>query len=254
MREIVLLAALLLVAGNLAASPLRVGSKPLTESVILGEIVSGLVRHQGYPVIHNKELGGSVLWSALLSGEIDIYPDYTGTLQREIFAGKALPDDDAIREELGRHGVMMTRPLGFNNSYAIAVRQDIGERLALTRISDLQAHPGLRFGFSNAFMDREDGWPGLRQRYQLPQQTVHGMEHVLTYQALQQGEIDVIDAYTTDPHIAMYHLRVLEDDRKHFPRYDGVVLYRPRVNGIGCLVGSSEALSVAKGAGQDRTL
>ena len=226
MREIVLLAALLLVAGNLAASPLRVGSKPLTESVILGEIVSGLVRHQGYPVIHNKELGGSVLWSALLSGEIDIYPDYTGTLQREIFAGKALPDDDAIREELGRHGVMMTRPLGFNNSYAIAVRQDIGERLALTRISDLQAHPGLRFGFSNAFMDREDGWPGLRQRYQLPQQTVHGMEHVLTYQALQQGEIDVIDAYTTDPHIAMYHLRVLEDDRKHFPRYDGVVLYR----------------------------
>ncbi len=226
MRRIGLIAALLLISCNVAASPPQVGSKAFTESVILGEIISGLARHQGYPAIHKKELGGSILWSALLSGEIDIYPEYTGTLQRETFVGKNLPDDAALRQELRRHGVMMSRPLGFNNSYAIAVRQDVGERLGLTRISDLQHHPALRFGFSNAFMDRADGWPSLRQRYQLPQQTVHGMEHALTYQALQQGEIDVIDAYTTDPHIALYHLRVLEDDRKQFPRYDGVLLYR----------------------------
>ena len=226
MRRVGLIAALLLIASTVVAVPLRVGSKEFTESVILGEIVSGLARHQGYPVIHKKELGGSMIWLALLSGEIDIYPEYTGTLQREIFAGKTLPDDNAIRQELRLHGIMMTRPLGFNNSYAIAVRPDIHERLALTRISDLQRHPALRFGFSNAFMDRADGWPSLRQRYQLPQKTVRGMEHVLTYQALQQGNIDVIDAYTTDPHIAMYHLRILEDDRKHFPRYDGVLLYR----------------------------
>ena len=226
MRKIGLIAVLLLAAGQLAAAPLRVGSKDFTESVILGEILSGLARQQGYPVAHKKALGGTVLWSALLSGEIDIYPEYTGTLQREIFAGKALAGDDALRQELRRQGIAMSRPLGFNNSYAIAVREDLAERLALARISDLQRHPGLRFGFSNAFMDRADGWPNLRQRYQLPQQIVQGMEHALTYQALQRGDIDVIDAYATDPHIALYHLRVLEDDRQYFPRYDGVVLYR----------------------------
>jgi osmoprotectant transport system permease protein len=215
-----------LIVGNVAASPVQVGSKEFTESVILGEVLSGLARNQNYPVIHKEELGGRILWSALLAGEIDLYPEYTGTLRREIFADKALPGADALRQELLLHGIMMTRPLGFNNSYAIAVRQDIAERLALTRISDLQHAPGLRFGFSNAFMDRADGWPSLRQRYQLPQQALHGMEHALSYKALQQGSIDVIDAYTTDPHIALYHLRVLEDDLKHFPRYDGIVLYR----------------------------
>ena len=82
MRGIGLIAALLLIASTVVAAPLRVGSKDFTESVILGEIVSGLARHQGYPVIHKKELGGSMIWLAFLSGEIDIYPEYTGTLQR----------------------------------------------------------------------------------------------------------------------------------------------------------------------------
>lgn len=226
MRRLVAIVFLCLLAGQALAEPVRVGSKEHTESVVLGEILSGLARRQGYQAVHARELGGSALWSALLSGEIDLYPEYTGTLRREIFAGKSLPDDQALREELRRLGVAMTRPLGFNNSYAIAVRQELAERLGLARISDLRGHPGLRFGFSSAFMDRADGWPGLRERYRLPQREVRGMAHALSYRALQQGSVDLIDAYTTDPHIERYRLRVLEDDLEHFPRYDGAILYR----------------------------
>lgn len=225
MRWSCLIASFLL-ASPIHARPIQIASKVVTESIILSEILVGLARQHSYPIHHQKALGGNILWSALRSGEIDMYPEYTGTLRREVLANKALPNDIALRQELAQQGIVMTAPLGFNNSYALAIRNDLAERLQLHKISDLKQHSALRFGFSNGFMDRGDGWPGLRQHYQLPQQNVRGMEHSLTYQALHQGDIDVLDAYTTDPHIGMYQLQILDDDLRYFPRYDAVILYR----------------------------
>ena len=103
----------------------------------------------------------------------------------------------------------MSRPLGFNNTYAIGMREEVAARLSIRTISDLRSHPELRFGFSNEFMDRTDGWPGLRDRYGLPQRDVRGLDHDLAYRAIASGEIQATDLYSTDAEIKAYHLRVL---------------------------------------------
>nr|WP_232293206.1 glycine betaine ABC transporter substrate-binding protein [Stigmatella aurantiaca] len=205
----------------------RVGSKKFTESVIIGEMVTRLARDAGARAVHRRELGGTaVLWEALRRGELDVYPEYTGTLRQELFAGRALRDDAALREALAAEGLRMSAPLGFNNTYALGMKESEAERLGVRRISDLRRHPELRLGLSNEFMDRADGWPALRERYQLPQREVRGLDHDLAYRALQSGALQVTDLYSTDAEIAAYGLRVLEDDLKHFPTYDAVLLYR----------------------------
>jgi osmoprotectant transport system permease protein len=167
-----------------------------------------------------------VLWEALKRGELDVYPEYTGTLRQELFAARGLRDDAALREALAAEELRMSASIGFNNTYALGMKEAEAERLGIRRISDLRAHPELRLGFSNEFMDRGDGWPSLRDRYQLPQQEVRGLDHDLAYQGLESGAIQVTDLYSTDAEIAAYGLRVLEDDLKHFPAYDAVLLYR----------------------------
>ena len=120
----------------------------------------------------------------------------------------------------------MSAPLGFRNTYAIAIPEPLGARLKLRRVSDLRDHPQLRLGFSSEFMDRGDGWPGLRERYRLPQQDVRGLDHDLAYRGLAAGQIDATEAYTTDAEIAHYGLRVLADDLGWFPDYQAILLYR----------------------------
>ena len=205
----------------------RVGSKKFTESVILGEMVARLARLAEARAVHQRELGGTtVLWEALKRGELDVYPEYTGTLRQELFASRGLRDDAALREALAAEGLRMSASIGFNNTYALGMKEAEAERLGIRRISGLRAHPELRLGFSNEFMDRGDGWPSLRDRYQLPQQEVRGLDHDLAYRGLESGAIQVTDLYSTDAEIAAYGLRVLEDDLKHFPAYDAVLLYR----------------------------
>ena len=221
--------ALILLAAATARgqTQINVGSKKFTESVILGEIVTRLAGTAGATARHRRELGGTrLLWGALVKGEIDAYPEYTGTIAGEILARQGLETEPDIRAALARRGIRMTRPLGFNNTYAIAVKPALADRLGVRSISDLRRHGGLRFGFSNEFMDRADGWPALRRRYLLGQRDVRGLDHDLAYRGLQSGDIDAIDAYTTDAEIAYYGLRLLADDLGHFPRYDAVVLYR----------------------------
>ncbi|NIL98170.1 MAG: ABC transporter permease subunit [Planctomycetales bacterium] len=204
-----------------------IGSKKFTESVVLGEIIAQLAQSSSDAVQHHRELGGTrLLFNALRHGDIDIYPEYTGTIAQEILAGKRLPDDQAIHAALQPLGIRISQPLGFNNTYALAMQKETAQRLGITTISDLTAHPQLRFRFSHEFIDRADGWPGLRQRYGLPQREVKGMDHDLAYRQLSAGTIDVIDAYTTDAKISFYDLQLLQDDRQHFPRYDAVLLYR----------------------------
>jgi osmoprotectant transport system permease protein len=214
-------------ADGTAEDMIRVGSKKFTESVILGEMAADLVRDAGGQAIHRRELGGTrILWSALLKGDVDIYPEYTGTLSEEIFAGKGVHGYEAIKKALAKQGIAMTRPLGFNNTYAIGMREERSRQLHIATISDLRNHPDLKFGFGNEFMDRSDGWPGLRRRYRLPQKDVRGMDHDLCYRGLMAGSLDAMDLYATDAEISYYRLRVLDDDRGYFPVYNAVILYR----------------------------
>ncbi len=211
------------------APRIRIGSKKFTEGVILGEVLVHLARQAGCRVEHVRELGGTrVVWNALVAGHVDAYVEYTGTLSEEIFAGRDLETEAALRQALGARGIRMSRPLGFNNTYAIGMKRERAEALGIETISDLARpkHADLRFGFSNEFMDREDGWPSLRRAYGLPQENVRGLDHHLAYRAIDSGAIDATDLYSTDAEIRYYRLRVLKDDRDHFPRYEAVVLYR----------------------------
>jgi osmoprotectant transport system substrate-binding protein/osmoprotectant transport system permease protein len=206
---------------------LRVGSKKFTESVILSEIVGLLAGSGGEAVEYKKELGGtSILWDALVNGDIDIYPEYTGTVTKEILSGRNISSANQLASVLSEYGVLMSPPLGFNNTYALGMKKELADRLGITSISDLRKHPGLRLGFTNEFMDRKDGWPGLQKAYGLPQKNVAGLDHDLAYRALDDGNIDVTDLYSTDAEIEYYDLKVLKDDLKYFPEYQAVLLYR----------------------------
>ena len=218
---------LLFGTASVAAQDVTVGSKVFTESVVLGEVATQLARSTGAEAEHRREVGGTrVVWEALLRGDIDAYPEYTGTLTQEVLAGEGVTSDADLEAALSRLGVHMTAPLGFNNTYAIGMTEARAEALGVEAISDLAQHPDLRLGVSNEFLDRADGWPGLRRTYGLPQTDVRGLDHDLALRALVAGDLDAIDLYSTDAEIPYYGLRVLRDDRAFFPRYDAVLLYR----------------------------
>jgi osmoprotectant transport system permease protein len=120
----------------------------------------------------------------------------------------------------------MTEPLGFNNTYALVMRRSQAQRLGIRSINDLRKHPELKIGLTHEFLDRQDGWQPLRERYGLPQQSVIGIDHALGYAALANGSIDVKDAYSTDAKIEQNDLVVLEDDLQFFPKYEAVFLFR----------------------------
>jgi osmoprotectant transport system permease protein len=216
-----------------AAERIVIGSKSYNEPIILGEMVAHLARHTGATATHRAELGGTrIVYNALLKGELDFYFDYTGTLAKEIFDGQSIKNDDELRAALGKIGVRMGQPLGFNNSYALGMREQRAAELEITTISDLRRRAKeypevakLKFGVSDEFIHRNDGWPGLQARYELPF-VVRGMDHNLAYRGLQSGRLDVTDVYSTDAEVQYYKLRVLEDDLGYFPVYFCVPLYR----------------------------
>lgn len=210
------------------AEPIVVGSKKFTESVVLGELTRLGIEDRGGEAIHRDQLGGTrVLWSALQRGDIDVYPEYTGTIAEEIFSGElSAADLETMRARLRESGIGMSAPLGFENTYAIGLLSSRADELDLHTISDLASHPELRFGLGNEFLDRDDGWRALRDAYDLPQRKVQGLDHDLAYKGLEAGDIDAMDVYTTDAEIPYYDIRTLVDDRGHFPTYDAVFLYR----------------------------
>ena len=205
-----------------STKPIVIGAKKFTESVILAEIGVNLARSSQIPA-RRDDLGGTpALWLALTQGDIDAYVEYTGTITRQIL--KSSPPD--LAKALAEHGVQIGRPLGFRNNYALGMRKDVAASLGITKTSDLRDHPTLRCGFIHEFLDRPDGWPGLKPFYGLPQTNVQGMNHTLAYRALVEKAIDVTEVYTTDGEIAQYDLFVLPDDRNFFPSYEAVWLYR----------------------------
>jgi osmoprotectant transport system permease protein len=213
--------------GSAEPAAVTVGSKKFTESVILGELAAQLAETAGAQAVHRRELGGTrILWNGLRAGELDVYPEYTGTLRAEIFAGTELADRAALDAALAEEGIRASRPLGFNNTYVLGMAEARAAALGIHAISDLARHPDLRLGFTDEFMKRQEGWPSLRRVYGLPQEDVRGLDHDIAYRGLANDELDVIDLYSTDAEIEYYGLRVLRDDRGHFPRYDAVWLWR----------------------------
>ena len=177
--------------------------------------------------MHQQGLGNTaIVLNALTSGSIDVYPEYTGTIAKEILKLDAVPPLAELNAALAPQGLAVAVPLGFNNTYALALRADDARAKGITRLSDLQAHPELRLGLSQEFIGRADGWPGLKRTYDLPFATPRGLDHGLAYEAIAQRQVDVIDIYSTDAKIDKYDLTVLADDRQYFPRYDAVLLYR----------------------------
>jgi osmoprotectant transport system substrate-binding protein/osmoprotectant transport system permease protein len=210
-----------------SASPVIIGSKKFTESYVLGEIARLALNNAGVATEHRQGMGGTIiLWQALQGGQIDAYPEYTGTIAQEILKNGQQLSFHEIRDALGKSGVGMTEPLGFDNTYALVMRRSEAQRLGIRTISDLRRHPELKVGLTHEFLDRQDGWQPLREHYGLPQQSVIGIDHSLGYAALANGSIDVKDAYSTDAKIEENDLVVLEDDLHFFPKYEAVFLFR----------------------------
>ncbi len=250
MRALVLCAALAASAAAGAAETVVVGSKRFTESYILGAILREAAARAGARAEFEPGLGNTgIVFAALRSGAIDVYPEYTGTIAREILKLEGNPPLGELDRRLAPLGLGAGVPLGFNNTYALAMRADRAERLGIRTLSDLALHPALRLGLSQEFIARADGWPGLRRAYGLPQATPAGLDHGLAYEAIAAGRIDVMDVYSTDAKIERFGLRVLADDRGYFPQYDAVLLYRrdlpqraPRAwQGLAALAGQIDA-------------
>ncbi len=228
-RGLCLAAAALFAAASSFAQgeALRVGSKRFTESYILGEILVQAAEREGVAAVHRPGLGNTaILYEALTRGSIDAYPEYTGTIAREILKSGENLGLEAINRQLAPLGLAASTPLGFSNGYALGMRGETAASKSVKSVSDLAVHPEVRLGLSHEFLGRQDGWPGLKAAYALPQPDPRGLDHGLAYEALAKDEVDVIDLYTTDAKIARYGVKVLDDDRKFFPRYEAVILHR----------------------------
>jgi osmoprotectant transport system permease protein len=229
-RRAFIAVALLVPLAACARSPapdVRIASKTFAESVILAGIAADLAAASGAEVERRRGLGGTrLLWNALLAGEIDVYPEYTGTLKQEILADRNVSTPAEIERALASRGVRMSLPLGFSNSYALGMRRDKAEALRIAAVSDLARRPELAYGLSEEFLARADGWPALRTAYGLSAEDVRGLDHHIAYRGLIDGSIDVMDLYTTDPELADRRILALEDDRGFFAENRAVLLYR----------------------------
>jgi osmoprotectant transport system permease protein len=213
------------------AEPIVIGGKIFTESYVLGEMAAQTIESSSTVQVTRKLGMGStgILFEALKSGAIDVYPDYTGTLAEAILKRPELKSLDEIREALAGLGLTMSGSLGFNDTYALAVKEEFAEKHDLHSIGDLiPLEATIKAAFSYEFMDRKDGFPGLVDNYHLSfnPQKINRMEHSLSFQAIDQNAVDLIDVYSTDAKIKKLHLRLLRDDHNYFPVYQAVWVAR----------------------------
>ena len=213
---------------NIAHSQtLSVGAKAFNEGYILAEIQSQLLEDAGFTVESKFNLGGTLIcFEALKNGEIDTYPEYTGTISEEILKLNNTPSEDELRNQLvNQYKLNVSPSYGFNNTYALTMKRETAQNLGIKKISDLVSHPELNMALSYEFMKRKDGWDNLAAFYGLKNDP-RGIEHGLAYQALDEGKILLTDAYSTDGEIEKYDLIILEDDRNFFPKYFALSFYR----------------------------
>jgi osmoprotectant transport system permease protein len=206
-----------------------VGSKIFTESYILGEILAQTIEDAGELTVRRRlGLGATgIIFESLKSGEIDIYPEYTGTISEVILKDNSLKTIAQINEGLSSSQLSLTESLGFNDNYALAMEQTKAEELGISTISDLKKYPDLRAGFTHEFIKRQDGYEALLKFYNMSFKNMKGMEHSLAYESLASKKLDLIEIYSTDAKIARYKLKVLKDDLHFFPKYLAVFIFRP---------------------------
>ncbi len=240
MRRLALLVLLTVAHAAVAQTTNRavvVASKPFGESYVLAEMFSQLLEARGIPVDRRPGLGATeIAFRALRTNAIDVYPEYTGTgllaILHENPSGDARSVFQRVSSEFRtRYGVRWLAPLGFQNSYAIAVRRGTADSLQLRTMSDLARASGrLRAGLTADFVGRADGLPGLQRAYGMQLKDVRVLGPAVKYQALAAGQVDVIDGYSTDGLIARYDLVVLDDDKRFFPPYEASALVGPRLS------------------------
>ncbi len=211
-----------LLAGKAAAGDrtMVVGSKHFNEGYILAEVIAQLLEDRGVPVTRKFGLGGTLIcFEALKNGDIDVYPEYSGTLAEAILKLPRRVSYAELQDILKRRfGMDLLEPFGFNNTYGLALVRKLAEQRRLKTIGDLATAPDLRIGLSYEFLNRNDGWPGLARTYGLAVRPV-GIEHGLAYQAIREEKLDVTDVYTTDGDIKKFDLILLADDKQYFPQY-----------------------------------
>jgi osmoprotectant transport system permease protein len=220
-----------------SADVVTIGSKNFTEQLLLGELMAQLIEgHTDLRVERRFNLGGTMIChNALVRGEIDIYSEYTGTALTAILkepgtTGPEATYDHVARVYKRRYGLIWLEPFGFNNTYTITVRQSQAKKHNWNRISDLVDDAGdLHAGFTSEFMERQDGYPGLKETYGLAFGKISDLESSLMYGALAEGQVDVICGFATDGRIAVYNLLPLEDDKAFFPPYYAAPIIREEV-------------------------
>ena len=201
--------------------------------MILGEILAQAIEAKtGLQVERRFDLGGNLAHEALVAGEIDVYPEYTGTALLAILKSQPLKDPQEVyrrvtAEYTKRFGLIWTEPFGFNNTFAILVRGEDARKLNLKTVSDAaKVSAQWRAGFGQDFMSRADGYPGFARTYGFHFQEIREMDLSLTYRALAEKQVDLIAGNSTDGLISRYGLAQLADDRKYFPPYDAVPVVR----------------------------
>ncbi len=237
------LAALLPLTGLLAPTPAQaqvrpvvVASKPFAESYLLAEMFAQLLEANGIPVERKPGLGATeIAFRGLRTGAVDVYPEYTGTGLVAVLGEKPEGGARAVYRRVAaefarRWGVRWLPPLGFENTYAVAVRRSTAQEYGLRTLSDLaRVAPRLVAGFSPDFIGRDDGLPGLRAAYGLEFGSTRSLLQAVKYKAIAGGDVDVIDAYSTDGALARYDLVPLDDDRGFFPAYEAAALVSRRI-------------------------
>ena len=214
--------------------PVLIGAKTFTEQYILSEILAGqITRETGLPTRAVQSLGSTVAFDALRAGEIDVYVDYSGTIWATIMKRESLPRDRsqvlaAVESYLSsEHGIVLVGALGFENSYALAMRAGHARSLGIQRISDLARYaPRLEIGGDYEFFARPE-WAALEASYGLDFRQRRSMDSALMYQAAAAGEVDVISAFSTDGRIAALDLVLVADDKGVIPPYDAIILVSP---------------------------
>jgi len=219
---------------------IAVGSKDFTESVLLAEIVAQMLEAQNIEVERRFDLAGNLSHSALVSGQIDLYPEYTGTAFAAILHHQPISDPKAVYDQVQREyssqfNLWVSPPLGFENTFAILVRGEDARRLNLKTISDAVRYaPQWRAGFGQDFMSRNDGYPGFSGAYGLRFAAAPSeMALDLTYKALASNKVDLIAGNSTDGRIAALDLVQLDDDKHYFPPYEAVFMIRRGVKAQG---------------------
>ncbi|TJY41800.1 ABC transporter permease subunit [Cohnella pontilimi] len=212
-----------------------IGGKNFTEQEILVHMMASLIEAKtDLKVVRKPFLGGTeVTHSALTKGDIDIYPEYTGTgwtavLKQKPVVGKPEETYNRVKARYEKDfGVTWMKPIGFNNTYTLAMRKDRADGLGIRTFSDLAAQsPNLILGATHEFLERTDGFKGLAQVYPMRFKSLKGLDPGLTYGAVKEGTTDVNDAFATDGRIAAFKLQVLKDDKRFFPPYFAAAVIR----------------------------